>query len=80
MIRFLNVDSNYSSDCKYPVLLTTTASQLSQSDSKFINFHTIINKNKNPKFISLDIFELEIAPLTLTAEYQLVNVIMSLKQ
>jgi hypothetical protein len=79
-VQYFNVDSNYSSKCKYPVLLTLSKLQEFLGDSKFFNFHTIINKAKSPNLYNFDLFELEVHPITLTAEFSLVNAILAFKK
>jgi vacuolar protein sorting-associated protein 13A/C len=84
VIKYINIDSNYANNCKYPVLLTVSRSKesLSAPDeaANFFNFHVIMNNSSNENLLNLDLFEFEILPLTFTAEFSLINVILALKK
>lgn len=80
VIKYLNIDSNYSTNCKYPVLLTVSKSQESLKETNFFNFHVILNNTKNTTLYNIDLFEFEIIPITFTAEFSLIDVILSFKK
>jgi vacuolar protein sorting-associated protein 13A/C len=78
IVNYINIDSNYSSDIQYPVLLTTSKSLEKIGASNFLNFHVIINPSKNENLYNLDVFELEIMPITITTEFSVVGASIAL--
>ena len=77
----MNIDNNYSTNSKFPVLLTTQSSlkHLNKNNKSFFNFHIITNTTEG-NIQNFDRIELELLPLTITTEYALINVIMALKE
>jgi vacuolar protein sorting-associated protein 13A/C len=84
VVKYLNIDSNYSNNCKYPVLLTVSRSKDSldekEKEANFFNFHVIMNNSSNESLMNIDVFEFEILPLTFTAEFSLINVVLAFKK
>ena len=80
LINYINIDNNYSGLSKFPVLLTTSKSlkTLTKNKENFLNFHLLLNTDTSEHLKDIEIFELDIKPLAINTEYQLVNVLLSL--
>lgn len=79
VIDYLNIDNNYSPLSRFPLLLTTQVPLKKINDSKCLNFHAIVNSNKSENLTEIELLEIEIMPLVVTAEFSIYSVIMALK-
>ena len=78
-IGYLNIDNNHSPMCRFPLLLTTQVPLKNIKDSKCVNFHAILNNNQSENLMEVELLELELMPLVVTAEFSIYKVIMALQ-
>lgn len=79
VIDYINIDNNYSPLTRFPLLLTTQMPLKIIKDTKCLNFHAIVNSNKSENLTEIELLEVELMPLVVTAEFSIYPVIMALK-